>query len=65
MKETICSHCKNLIYDDEALLCHFCGESLPRASSGAMGKILGGKGGLTFALVSALVLLALLALTVR
>lgn len=25
-----CPHCKNPIYDDEALLCLFCGESLGR-----------------------------------
>jgi len=30
MAEYICPHCKNPIYDDEALLCMFCGESLNR-----------------------------------
>jgi predicted nucleic acid-binding Zn ribbon protein len=25
-----CPHCKNPIYDDDALLCLFCGESLNR-----------------------------------
>jgi len=34
-----CPHCHNPIYDDEALLCHFCGESLSRPSRGALGKI--------------------------
>jgi predicted nucleic acid-binding Zn ribbon protein len=30
MAEYICPHCKNPIYDDEALLCLYCGESLNR-----------------------------------
>lgn len=34
-----CPHCRNPIYDPEALLCHFCGNSLNRASRGALGKI--------------------------
>jgi len=38
MPEYICPHCKKLIYDDEALLCLYCGESLNR-SIGFMGKI--------------------------
>lgn len=29
-KEYTCPSCKNPIYDEEALLCHFCGESLRR-----------------------------------
>jgi len=36
---TTCPHCKNPIEDEEALLCHFCGESLQKASSGALGKL--------------------------
>ncbi len=39
MTEYICPHCKNPIYDDEALLCHFCGESLRRAGEGFLGKV--------------------------
>ena len=35
----MCPHCKNLIYDEEALLCHFCGESLQRAGEGFLSKI--------------------------
>ena len=31
MSEYICPHCKNPIYDDEALLCLYCGESLNRS----------------------------------
>jgi len=39
MPEYICPHCKNVINDDEALLCLFCGESLSRHSSGAIGAM--------------------------
>lgn len=34
-----CPHCGNPVFDEEALLCHFCGESLQRAGSGFLGKI--------------------------
>jgi len=30
MAEHICPHCKQPVYDDDALLCLFCGESLGR-----------------------------------
>jgi len=30
MTEYICPHCKNPIYDEDALLCLYCGESLER-----------------------------------
>ncbi len=36
-----CPHCKNPIYDEEALLCHFCGGSLGRGSDGAIGRMRG------------------------
>jgi len=38
MSEYICPHCKKSIYDDEALLCLYCGGSLGR-SVGVMGKL--------------------------
>ena len=38
MAEYVCPHCKKPIYDDEALLCLYCGESLKR-SVGFMGKL--------------------------
>lgn len=38
MAEYICPNCKKPIYDDEALLCLYCGESL-RRGRGLMGKI--------------------------
>jgi len=34
-----CPHCQQPIYDNEALLCHFCGNSLERASDGMLGKL--------------------------
>ncbi|HNQ49820.1 MAG TPA: zinc ribbon domain-containing protein [Candidatus Omnitrophota bacterium] len=30
MAEYICPHCKKPVYDDDALLCLYCGESLER-----------------------------------
>jgi len=38
MAEYICPHCKKPVYDEEALLCLYCGESLGR-SSGFMGGL--------------------------
>lgn len=38
MAEYICPNCKQPIYDDEALLCLYCGESLQRGR-GFMGKM--------------------------
>ncbi len=34
-----CPHCKKPIYDPDALLCHFCGESLDRPSRGVLGRM--------------------------
>lgn len=39
MDEYLCPHCGMNIYDDEALLCHFCGESLGRPSKGMLGRM--------------------------
>jgi hypothetical protein len=39
MAEYICPHCKRPIYDPDALLCHFCGESLQRAGEGFISRI--------------------------
>ena len=38
MSEYVCSHCKKPIYDEEALFCLYCGESLNR-NIGFMGKL--------------------------
>lgn len=39
MGEYICPHCKNPVCDVDALLCHFCGESLQRSGKGLLSKI--------------------------
>ncbi len=39
MYECVCPRCKNTIYDEDALLCHFCGESLGRPSGGGLGMM--------------------------
>lgn len=39
MSEKICPNCHQSVYDDDALLCHFCGESLRRASQGLLGRM--------------------------
>jgi len=39
MEEYTCPNCKSPIYDEDALLCHFCGESLQRAGSGFISGI--------------------------
>ncbi len=38
MPEYICPHCRKPIYDDDALLCLYCGESLNRPA-GFMGNL--------------------------
>ena len=38
-----CPHCHQPIYDDEALLCHFCGGSLRRPGKGLLGQLKYGK----------------------
>ena len=39
MSAYICPHCKNPIYDEDVLSCHFCGESLNRAGKGFMSNL--------------------------
>lgn len=34
-----CPNCHKPIYDPDALLCHFCGDSLERAGGGFLSKI--------------------------
>lgn len=38
MAEYICPHCKKPVYDDDALLCLYCGEGLGR-STGFMAQL--------------------------
>lgn len=39
LAEIICPHCQNPIYDEEALLCHFCGNSLRRKTQGVLSQL--------------------------
>lgn len=39
MEEYVCPNCQNPIYDEDALLCHFCGGSLRRAGKGFISRI--------------------------
>lgn len=57
MQDLICPHCKNPIYEDDALLCHFCGESLNRKSSGLLGMMR--SGGVRWIWVTVAVMIAL------
>lgn len=41
MPDIVCPHCKQTIYDEDALLCHFCGNSLSRSSGGFLGMMRG------------------------
>ncbi len=65
MREIICPSCKNPIYDDEALLCHFCGGSLGKSSTGALGKMTGASGKWLAVTVIGLLLLAFVVLIFR
>jgi hypothetical protein len=54
MPDVMCPHCKNPVYDEDALLCHFCGQSLGRVSRGLLGAMRGAGmkwAGVTIALV--------------
>ncbi|MBF0486203.1 MAG: hypothetical protein HQL16_06790 [Candidatus Omnitrophica bacterium] len=59
MPDMICPQCKNPIYDEEALSCHFCGGSLKRSSSGIMGKMRGKGMQWVWIAVAALIALAM------
>ena len=56
MSEIICPHCKNPIYDEDALLCHFCGNSLNRTSGGVIGGMR--SGGMKWVLITVAVIVA-------
>jgi len=64
MSEYICPHCKKPIYDDEALLCLYCKESLKR-SIGFMGKIKYTKPKILIIIAVAAVLLSFILLVIR
>ncbi|OGX05507.1 MAG: hypothetical protein A2Z88_10415 [Omnitrophica WOR_2 bacterium GWA2_47_8] len=65
VSEQICHHCKNPIYDDEALLCHYCGESLGRISRDAIGQLRGGWGKWIWVLIALSALASFILLTFR
>ncbi|HOU37248.1 MAG TPA: hypothetical protein PLJ26_03940 [Candidatus Omnitrophota bacterium] len=58
MSEHICPHCKKPIYDDEALLCLYCGESLGRPKYFLKPRIV-------FIFIVIVLLLSFLALAIR
>ena len=58
--EYICPNCKNPIYDDEALLCLYCGESLRRPTKTTLGKIKSNKLKLIVVVLVALVVISFL-----
>ncbi len=61
MADILCPHCKTPTYDEEALSCHFCGNSLGRNSGSLIGNMRGAGMKwiwITLVLVMAVVLLA-------
>ena len=42
MSPVICPNCRNPVDDEDALLCHFCGGSLAKISSGILGAMRAG-----------------------
>jgi len=64
MPEYICPHCKHPIYDDEALLCLYCGESLNRRV-GFMGQLKYLKPKIIIVIIVALVLVSFMILMFR
>ncbi|MFA6384829.1 MAG: zinc ribbon domain-containing protein [Candidatus Omnitrophota bacterium] len=58
MAEYICPHCKKPVYDEDALLCLYCGESLQRPKYFLKPKIV-------FIVAVIIVLLSFLALMIR
>lgn len=64
MTTYICPHCKKPIYDDEALLCLYCGESLQRPA-GFMGKLKYPKPKVIIVIIVALLLISFIILMMR
>ncbi|MFH2138450.1 MAG: zinc ribbon domain-containing protein [Candidatus Omnitrophota bacterium] len=61
MAEYICPQCKQPIYDDDALLCLYCGGSLGRGSAG----FASGTPKIMMAIIGLIVLLSFLMLIIR
>jgi len=64
VSEYLCPHCRKPVYDEEALLCLYCGESLNRGA-GFMGKLKYPKRKMILAVFVILVLLSFLILMLR
>jgi len=64
MSEYICPKCKKPNYDDDALLCIYCGESLHR-ESGILGSIKYAHHKIIFIIAVALIVLAFAVLMLR
>ena len=64
MSEYICPHCKKPIYDEDAILCLYCGESLKR-SIGTMGKLRYPKPKIIIIIVVSLILVSFIILMSR
>ncbi len=64
MAEYICPHCKNPIFDDDALLCLYCGESLGR-SKGFISSLKYSKPKVIAITVTILILLSFIILIMR
>jgi hypothetical protein len=64
MPEYICPHCRKPVYDDEALLCLYCGESLNRPA-GFMGRLKYPSPKIIIILIVGLVLTAFIILVLR
>ncbi|MFH1655974.1 MAG: zinc ribbon domain-containing protein [Candidatus Omnitrophota bacterium] len=60
----ICPNCGKPIYDDEALLCLYCGESL-RRSAGFMGKLKYSGFSIAFSVIILCVVIAFILLIIR
>ncbi|MBP9853389.1 MAG: hypothetical protein KBD53_00810 [Candidatus Omnitrophica bacterium] len=65
MNEYICPHCKNPIHDEEALSCHFCGESLNRAGKGFISNLRYGSNRLGWYILAVILALAVVMLFIR
>jgi len=64
MPEYICPHCKSPIYDDEALLCLYCGKNLNRRI-GFMGRLKYPTPRILIALAVIILLFSFVALIIR
>ena len=58
MSERVCPHCRKPIYDDDALLCLYCGESLQRDRFFIKPRIV-------FLLLAVILILSFIAMIVR